>query len=68
MSAPSPLDPYHRERSWTHRVLLALIVLLTLASLTGFAPHVDLGVFATLAGMDCAVLGVGAVIRLVGPK
>lgn len=65
---PPRVDLFERERRQTHRVLLFLMVTLVFSSLAGVTPNIDLGVFATLLGGDLAVLGAGAVIKLVGPK
>jgi hypothetical protein len=49
-------------------VILALIVFLAITGAMRLAAPVDLGVFATLAGMDVAFIGAGSVIRFVGLK
>lgn len=61
-------DPLERARIRAIYAVLGLIVVLALASVSGFAPHLDLGVFATLMGGLVSLLGLGAVIRLVGPR
>lgn len=61
-------DPLERARVRAIYAVLGLIVVLALASISGFASHLDLGVFATLMGGLVSLLGLGAVIRLVGPR
>lgn len=60
-------DPLERARIRAIYAVLVLIVMLTVASLIPqLQVHIDLGVFATLMGGLVSLLGLGAVIRLVG--
>lgn len=64
---PHPLDSLDRARIRAIYAVLAVIVLLALGGAFNVA-HLDLGIFATLMGGLVSLLGLGAVIRLVGPK
>lgn len=66
MADPAKDDPLERARIRAIYVVLALIVADVTVSMTGIAPKLDLGVFATLMGGEISLLGLGAVIKLVG--
>ena len=61
-------DPLERARIRAIYVVLILIAILAVLDAVGLAPHLDLGVFATLMGGLISLLGLGAVVRLVGGK
>lgn len=64
-----PKDPLEIARVRAVYVFLVLIAALTAASLVPqLQLHLDLGVFGTLVGALLALLGLGAVIRLVVGK
>lgn len=66
-STDSRPDPLERARIRAIYLFLILIAALTVASLIPqLQLHLDLGVFGTLVGALLALLGLGAVIKLVG--
>ncbi len=64
---PHPIESLERARVRAIYAVLGLIVVLAIGSSFDVA-DLDLGVFATLMGGLVSLLGLGAVIRLVGPK
>lgn len=65
-SSPNGPDPLERARIRAVYAVLIIIVASSAGTISGYTPHIDLGWFATLMGGLISLLGLGAVIRLVG--
>lgn len=65
---PDTEEAFRRFRLRAAGVVLVVIVAAALYDVFGPRPGPDIGVVLTLAGLELGLLGLGSVVRIVGPK
>lgn len=66
LPVPPHQTPIEKARIAGAGVFLGLMVVLTISSVVGLTPNVDLGVFGTLMGGFLACVAAGPIVKFVG--